>query len=69
MLYGFSATALPSGFSASWAWSKVRHDRRAGARVLTLVRMKKLKSHFEVSEWPLVVLTLLIVLMVNGLSV
>jgi hypothetical protein len=30
--------------------------------------MKKVKSHFEVSEWPLVVLTLLIVAMVSQLS-
>jgi hypothetical protein len=29
--------------------------------------MKKIKSHFEVSEWPLVVLTLLITLMLNQL--
>ena len=29
--------------------------------------MKKLKSHFEVSEWPLVLLTLLIVTLVNQL--
>jgi hypothetical protein len=29
--------------------------------------MKKLRSHFEVSEWPLVVLTLLIAIMLNQL--
>ena len=30
--------------------------------------MKKLKSHFEVTEWPLVVLTLFIALMVSQLT-
>ena len=29
--------------------------------------MKKLKSHFEVSEWPLVMLTLFIAIMVTQL--
>ncbi len=29
--------------------------------------MKKLRSHFEVSEWPLVVLTLLIAILINQL--
>jgi len=29
--------------------------------------MKKLKTHFEVSEWPLVVLTLLIAILLNQL--
>jgi hypothetical protein len=29
--------------------------------------MKKVKSHFEVSEWPLVLLTLLIVTLLNQL--
>lgn len=31
--------------------------------------MKKLKSHFEVSEWPLVILTLLIVVLINQLFI
>jgi hypothetical protein len=31
--------------------------------------MKKLKSHFEVSEWPLVILTLLIVVLINQLVI
>jgi len=30
--------------------------------------MKKLKRHFEVSEWPLVILTVLIVAMVSQLT-
>jgi hypothetical protein len=30
--------------------------------------MKKIKSHFEVSEWPLVILTLFIVTMVSQLA-
>jgi hypothetical protein len=30
--------------------------------------MKKLRSHFEISEWPLVVLTLFIVAVVNQLA-
>jgi hypothetical protein len=30
--------------------------------------MKKLKSHFEISEWPLVILTLFIVALVSQLS-
>ena len=29
--------------------------------------MKKLRSHFEVSEWPLVLLTLFIALLLNQL--
>jgi len=29
--------------------------------------MKKLRNHFEISEWPLVVLTLFIAIMVNQL--
>jgi len=29
--------------------------------------MKKLKNHFEVSEWPLVLLTLLIAILLNQL--
>jgi len=30
--------------------------------------MKKVKSHFEVSEWPLVILTLFIVAVVSQLA-
>ena len=30
--------------------------------------MKKLRSHFEVSEWPLVILTLFIAIMVAQLT-
>jgi hypothetical protein len=30
-------------------------------------RMKKHRSHFEISEWPLVILTLFIAVMVNQL--
>ena len=29
--------------------------------------MQKIRSHFEISEWPLVILTLFIVVMINNL--
>ena len=42
-------------------------DRYADVLLPKLNGMKKLRNHFEVSEWPLVLLTLLIALMLNQL--